>query len=104
MPLADAARVLILEAGKPNINNTFQRFDYLAGLEPKQKELFEQAADAYEILMRYRATQGLKNQNSGRFFNPADLTKMERLNLRNSFRPIAELQDVLTVRFRLSFF
>ncbi|MEO1259248.1 MAG: DUF294 nucleotidyltransferase-like domain-containing protein [Bacteroidota bacterium] len=102
MPLADAARVLILEAKQPGINNTFQRFDYLAEKEPNNRELFEQAADAYEILVRYRALQGLKNNNSGRYFKPSDLSKMGRLNLRNSFRPIGELQDLLKIRFRLN--
>ncbi len=103
MPLADAARVLILAAQVPQINNTFRRFDKLAALEPQNRALFEQAADAYEILVRYRALQGLKNQNSGRFFKPTELSKMERLNLRNSFKPLRELQDLLTVRFRLNF-
>ncbi len=103
MPLADAARVLILAAQVPQINNTFRRFDKLAELEPQNRALFEQAADAYEILVRYRALQGLKNRNSGRFFKPSELSKMERLNLRNSFKPLRELQDLLTVRFRLNF-
>lgn len=103
MPLADAARVLILEAQQPQINNTFRRFDKLAELEPQNRELFQQAADAYEILVRYRALQGLKNGNSGRYFKPSELSKMERLNLRNTFKPIRDLQDLLKVRFRLNF-
>jgi len=103
MPLADAARVLILAAQIPQVNNTFQRFDKLAALEPQNRALFQQAADAYEILIRYRALQGLKNKNSGRYFKPSELSKMERLNLRNSFKPLRELQDLLTVRFRLNF-
>lgn len=102
MPLADAARLLILDAAQPQINNTFKRFDHLAELEPQNAALFEQAADAYEILMRYRALQGLKNKDSGRFFDPAELTKMERLNLRNCFRPINDLQELIKVRFQLS--
>lgn len=104
MPLADAARLLILNAKLPRINNTFRRFDRMAELEPQNKELFEQAADAYEILVRYRALQGLKNRDSGRYINPSELTKMERLNLRNSFRPISELQELLKVRFRMNLF
>ena len=104
MPLTDAARILTLQARMPNINNTFHRFDQLALLEPNNKELFEQAADAYEVLVRYRAMQGLKNGDSGRYINPSELTKMERLNLRNSFRPISELQDLLKVRFRMNLF
>lgn len=103
MPLADAARVLILAAQLPQVNNTFRRFDKLAELEPQNRALFEQAADAYEILVRYRALQGLKNDTSGRYFKPSELSKMERLNLRNSFKPLRELQDLLTVRFRLNF-
>jgi len=104
MPLADAARILSLNNNLKNINNTFERFEKLAEVEPNNKELYEQAADAYEILMRYRALQGLKNKNSGRFFNPENLTKMQRLNLRNSFRPVEELQDILKIRFRTAYF
>jgi CBS domain-containing protein len=104
MPLADAARVLMLNARLSSINNTFRRFDKLAELEPKNKELFEQASDAYEILMRYRALHGLKMNNSGRYFDPSKMTKMERINLRNSFQPIKELQSLLNVRFQLAYF
>jgi CBS domain-containing protein len=101
MPLTDAARVLILHARKGKINNTFRRFEELAASDPNNKELFEQAADAYEILMRYRAQQGLKNKDTGRYINPTDLTKMERLNLRNSFKPIRELQTLIATRFQV---
>lgn len=104
MPLTDAARVLILGHKVSGINNTFKRFEKLAELEPSQRELYEQAADAYEILIRYRALQGLKNQDTGKYLNPADLTKMQRLNLRNSFRPISDLQEIIGIRFQVSFF
>ncbi|MCB0643098.1 MAG: CBS domain-containing protein, partial [Phaeodactylibacter sp.] len=59
MPLADAARTLMLEKRIPTINNTFRRFDRLAELEPQNRELFQAASDAYEILMRYRSLKGL---------------------------------------------
>ncbi len=103
MPLADAARVLTLNARLQGVNNTFRRFDKLAELEPKNKELYEQAADAYEMFMRYRTLQGLEKQSSGRYFNPSELSKMERVNLRNSFRPIKELQSLLSIRFQLAY-
>ena len=103
MPLTDAARILTLSNQLSKVNNTFERFDKLAEVEPQNKELYEQAADAYEILIRYRALQGLKNKDSGRYLNPGDLTKMQRLNLRNSFRPIEELQKILQVRFQLGY-
>ena len=104
MPLTDAARVLILGHQVNGINNTFKRFEKLAELESNYSELFEQAADAYEMLIRYRALQGLKNKDTGKYLNPADLSKMQRLNLRNSFRPISELQEILRIRFQVNFF
>jgi CBS domain-containing protein len=73
-------------------------------LSTQHKELYEQAADAYEILMRFRAMQGLKNKDSGRFFKPEELHKMQRLMLRNSFKPINDLQKILTQRFSLNLF
>ena len=104
MPLTDAARVLTLHNKMASVNNTFKRFEALAQREPGNRELYEQAADAYEILMRFRTLQGLKQRNSGRFFNPSELSKMERILLRNSFRPIQDLQSLLKTRFQLGFF
>ena len=103
LPLADAARVLVLHGKISGVNNTFKRFEALAEHEPQNSELYVQAAEAYEILMRYRTLRGLKQKNTGRYFNPKDLTKMQRLNLRNSFRPIRELQSLLNLRFQLGF-
>ncbi|MCB0636880.1 MAG: CBS domain-containing protein [Lewinella sp.] len=104
MPLADAARLLILEAEVGHVNNTFRRFEKLAELQPDKRELYESAADAYEILMRLRAIQGLKNKDSGRYFDPAALTKMERIHLRNCFQPAKELQSMIKVRFQTAYF
>ncbi|MCB0750277.1 MAG: nucleotidyltransferase, partial [Ignavibacteriae bacterium] len=104
MPLVDGARVLTLAARIKGINSTIKRYDKLAEYETENKELFEQLADAYEIVMRFRAMQGLKHNNSGRYFRPEELNKMQRLMLRNCFRPIKELQTILTVRFNLKMF
>lgn len=104
MPLTDAARVLVMHHRAGGINNTFRRFEKLAELDPNNSELFQEAADAYEILMRLRALQGLHNGDSGRFFKPSELSKMERIHLRNAFRPVKELQALLNVRFQLAYF
>ena len=104
MPLADAARVLILEARVRDVKNTFRRFEKMAELEPRNRELFMECAEAYELLMRYRTLQGLLHQDSGRYFDPGELSKMERLSLRNSFRPIRELQSLLATRFQTAYF
>ena len=104
MPLVDGARVLTLSSRIKGINSTIKRFNQLAELEPENQELFEQLADAFEIVMRFKAMQGLKHNNSGRYFRPDELNKMQRLMLRNCFRPIKELQTILTVRFKLNMF
>jgi CBS domain-containing protein len=104
MPLADLARLLILSHGVIGVNNTFKRFDRLVELEPNYEALFKQAAKAYEILMRTRALEGLKNQSSGRFIQPENLGKLERQLLKNTFSPISELQDIVKVRFQLDYF
>ncbi|MCX2738745.1 DUF294 nucleotidyltransferase-like domain-containing protein [Pontibacter anaerobius] len=102
-PLVDAARVLTLDNRVAGLNNTFKRFEKLAELEPQNAELYQEAAMAYEIMMRHRALSGLRNRNSGRYINPAQLNKLERQTLRNTFKPISDVQELLQVRFQLNY-
>ncbi|MFD2248227.1 DUF294 nucleotidyltransferase-like domain-containing protein [Pontibacter ruber] len=102
-PLVDAARVLTLDNHITGENNTFKRFAKLAELEPKNALLYQEAAMAYEIMMRYRALNGLRNHTSGRYLNPNQLNKLERQALRNTFKPISDIQELLQVRFQLSY-
>ena len=104
MPLADAARVLILYHGLPAVQHTTGRFKKLAELESKQADLFSEAGMAYEWLMGLRTRFGLANQDSGRFLPIGSLNKLEKQMLRNSFVPIKELQKLLEVRFQLDYF
>ncbi|MEX2566836.1 MAG: DUF294 nucleotidyltransferase-like domain-containing protein [Cyclobacteriaceae bacterium] len=104
MPLADAARVLVLSHGIVGINNTFKRFERLAELEPNYTSLFKDAGKAYEIFMRIRAIEGLISQSSGRFIQPDSLGKLQRQLLKNAFSPIDEIQKILRVRFQLDYF
>lgn len=103
-PLADLARLLILSHGIVGVHNTFKRFEHLAKLEPIYEGLFTQAGQAYEILMRMRALEGLKSNNDGRFIHPESLGKLQRQLLKNTFTPISELQDIARVRFQLEYF
>lgn len=104
LPLVDAGRVLVLQQKVGRINNTIDRFEKLAEVDAKNAELYLDARDAYDVLMKLRAKNGIKNSNTGRYFPPDSLSKVQRLLLRNSFNPIAQLQEVLTIRFRLKFF
>jgi CBS domain-containing protein len=104
LPLTDLARLLVLGHEIVGINNTFKRFEKLAELEPVHSELFLQAAKAYEILMRMRALEGISNANNGRYLDPKSLGKIQRQLLKNTFTPIAELQELIQVRFQLDYF
>lgn len=101
MPVVDGARVLALRNNITGTANTVRRFKHLAELEPENKELYESLAEYYELLIRYRAQQGFKHNDSGRYINPSELNKIQRHMLRNSFKPIKELQELLETRFQL---
>ncbi|TXF88021.1 CBS domain-containing protein [Neolewinella aurantiaca] len=102
-PLTDAARVLTLKAQIGSVNNTFRRYEALAKLEPQNAELYREAAQAYELLIRLRATIGLQRNDSGRYLKPKELSSTQRLLLRNSFTPVKEIQSLLELRFQLTF-
>jgi CBS domain-containing protein len=102
MPLVDAARVLILSNRITGISNTLERFEKLIALEPQNKDIYIMCLESYKILLRFRAKQGLANHDSGRFVHIKSLNKFERLQLRNCFKPIAEVQELIKVRFNLA--
>ncbi|GAB3828611.1 DUF294 nucleotidyltransferase-like domain-containing protein [Pontibacter rugosus] len=102
-PLVDAARVLTLDNRVAGENNTFKRFAKLAELEPQNAALYREAAVAYEIMMRHRALSGLRNHNTGRYISPEQLNKLERQTLRNTFKLISDVQELLQVRFQLNY-
>ncbi len=102
MPLADAARLLTLANRNRGENNTSKRFLALSDIEPQNAELYKMAADAYEILIGMRAKQGFSKGDSGRYIQPDEMDKMDRLLLRNAFQPIDELQKLIKIRFQLA--
>ncbi|MBK6266556.1 cyclic nucleotide-binding domain-containing protein [Marivirga sp. S37H4] len=104
MPLTDIARVLCLEAGNVTIKNTVERYRFLAEQDKSRKELYLQAAQAYEFLMHFRASEGIRNNDSGRFILIKQISKFDRQVLRNSFEPINELQQMIELRFQLNYF
>lgn len=101
LPLVDAARVLTLHHKLVGENSTIKRFHAIALREAKHKELLDEAALSFEILLKLRARFGLKNKSNGRYINPNELNKLERQTLRNIFSVVKELQDVIAIRFQV---
>lgn len=103
LPFVDAARVITLEHKIQGINSTVERYMALAEKEPKNKALFEEAALSFEVLLRLRARFGFAGHHTGRYINIEALTKLERQMLRNIFKTLKALQQVLEVRFQLNY-
>ncbi|PHQ31072.1 DUF294 nucleotidyltransferase-like domain-containing protein [Leeuwenhoekiella nanhaiensis] len=101
MPLIDAARVLSLHHKLRNINNTAARFERLAEIETNNKEIYESCSYAFKALLKFRTKQGILHGDSGRFIELATLSKAEKLKLKRCFKPIQDIQEILTVRYQL---
>ncbi len=101
MPLVDAARLLVLSHNCKGINNTIKRFEKLAGLEPQNEDLYRSCINAFRILLRYRTQQGLRNNDSGRYVDIKSLNKTDRLKLKGCFKPVKDIQELITTRFNL---
>lgn len=104
MPLIDAARLLTLSNHIKGINNTSERFEKLAEIEPNNKELFESCSYAFKALSKFKTKQGLLHNNSGKIIELETLTKEEKLKLKRCFKPILEVQETLKMRFDLKNF
>ena len=104
MPLIDAARILSLSKGIKNVANTISRYSKLAELEPQNAPVYEACADAFAELLKFRTEEGLKNESDGRYLNLSDLSKLDKVKLKNDFQPINDIQEVIKNRFQLTYF
>jgi CBS domain-containing protein len=102
MPLTDAARVLILSHSVKSISNTAERFEKLAELEPNNQELYLACSYASKALLKFRTKQGLLHNDSGRFIALESLSKSEKIKLKRTFKTIKEIQELVSVRFKVT--
>ena len=102
MPLTDAARVLILSHNIKSINGTTERYEKLAELEENNRELYLACSYATKALLKFRTKQGILHGDSGRFIALDTLSKEEKIKLKRTFKTIKEIQELITVRFKVS--
>lgn len=100
-PLVDAARIFSL-LHNLKINNTIARYERLMEIEPQNRDLFESCANAFKILLQFRTSQGLSNNDSGRFVDINTLSKSDRLKLKSCFKPLSNIQETLKIRFNVA--
>lgn len=101
-PLIDAARVLILSHSIKGISNTWERYEKLAELEPNNRDLYLACSYATKALLKFRTKQGLLHHDSGRYIELESLTKEEKMKLKRTFKAIKEIQDLISIRFKVS--
>jgi len=104
MPLIDGARLLVLNNNIKGINSTYLRYKQLAIIDPKYSEVYLNCADAFLILSKFRAQEGLKNDSSGQYINLEELNKVDREKLKNALAPMRELEELIKDRFQLTQF
>jgi CBS domain-containing protein len=104
MPLIDGARLFTLSQGIKGINNTYTRFKQLAINDPKYSEIYLNCAEAFLILSKLRAVEGLKNEDSGQFINLEELSKIDKEKLKNALAPMRELEELIKNKFQLTQF
>ena len=102
MPLTDAARVLILSHAVMGINSTTDRFEKLAEIEENNRELYLACSYATKALLKFRTKQGLLRNDSGRYIALGSLSKEEKIKLKRTFKTIKEIQELISIRFKVS--
>ena len=102
-PLIEGARLLALSQNLLEVTNTYQRFKRLAELEPQNAEIYDECAEAFNTLMRFRTEEGLNNDSDGKYINLNELSKSDKVKLKNCFQPINDLQDLIKNRFSLTY-
>ncbi len=104
MPLVDAARLLILSKNEAGFNNTIARYERLITLEPQNKDVYDACLNSFKDLLFFRTQQGLTNNDSGRFINLQALSKADRLDLKQTFRAVKAVQELIQTRYQLAQF
>jgi CBS domain-containing protein len=95
---------LVLSNNIKGINNTFLRFKQLAIAESKYSEVYNNAAEAFLLLSKFRTLEGLKNGSEGQYINLEEISKSDKEKLKNAFLPLKDLEDIIKNKFSLTYF
>ncbi len=100
-PLRDAARLLALKHNQTRRYSTGGRWEDLRRNVPSLAETAKVAREAYDVLLTLRLTTALDRHDSGRFVNPAKLSKLEKARLAHAFDVVRMVQTHVRLAFRL---
>lgn len=99
--VADAARVLALEAGDFEARSTLARLEHARERLPEAGHVLTGAARAFRIVFFLRAMNAFRGGGDGNLLAPASLSRTDQALLKFSFHAIARLLDFVAKRFGL---
>jgi CBS domain-containing protein len=102
-PLVDVIRLFALERGVRE-TSTLERIDMLRGVHTIVQEYADEFEHAFEFItflrMRHQYEQLIAGQDPDNFINPDKLSKLEKQTIKDSFRFIAKMQDMIIERYK----
>lgn len=99
-PLRDAARLLAFKHGLKRRYSTEGRWADLRRIE-QYSDLATLAQESCDFMLRLRMRTGMKRNDSGKFIEPNELTKLEKTQLANVFDVVRMAQTAIRVEFGL---
>lgn len=104
VPIVDFGRVMALKHGVKE-TNTVERLQALAAGEHIPRELFTDSLEAYEFQMQVRLIHQLRmleqNLMPDNFIDPAELSDIEKITLKEAFAVVGRIQSYLKDEFRV---
>ncbi|MDO1499601.1 putative nucleotidyltransferase substrate binding domain-containing protein [Winogradskyella maritima] len=71
-------------------------------MEPNNQELYMACSYATKALLKFRTRQGLLHHDSGRIIETGRIDKQEKMKLKRTFKAIKEIQELITLRFKVA--
>jgi len=101
-PLLSATRVLALELGVRS-SETIDRLRGIRAAAPNLEELSRAIETVYMLLLQYRAMEGFRRGDSGRYLELDPLDRFERKALRDALSIVVDTRYALRSRYRLDY-
>ncbi len=102
-PFVDIARLFSLEKGIKE-TSTIDRINALKDKHTIMKEYAEELEHAFEFIMLLRIQNQFEQIEAGRepdnFINPRNLSSLEKKTMKDSFRLISKMQDIIIERYK----
>lgn len=98
-PLVDIARVFALHCDLQKTTFTPERFRLAARKIPDSREIFEEAADAFNFALSLQTLLGLRRGDLGQYIKPDELSRTQIQRCKAAFRTIARLLDFTSEYF-----